>query len=243
MRYRNLILPLMLSLFVLPLTARGQTASGAVQPDAANFRIVLLDGSAVKGALSFVMNLDTQYGKIAISSSTMVSAKLDITSQWADIHMKDIEMRVKYKPATSDFKVTSSVGPLSIDITQVALIVPANQQAAIPTVAAANQNAAVDQTNVPPPSVAYVPQSPPYTVSQPTVVYQYPYQYQYAPPASYYDYAPYYSSGPYVGWPYFGIGIGVGRGFGGFRGGFRGGFSGGFRGGFGGGGFGHGGHR
>jgi hypothetical protein len=36
--------------------------------------------------------------------------------------LKDIQMRVKYNPATSDFAITSSMGPLNINFAQVVLI-------------------------------------------------------------------------------------------------------------------------
>ncbi len=122
MCYRKLLLPLMLSLFLPPLTARGQAVNSKAQAEIAPFRIVLSDGSLVEGLVSFVVHLDTQYGRISLSSGNLLSAKFGGADQWADLRLKDIRMRVKYNPATSDFAITSSSGPLNISFPQVALI-------------------------------------------------------------------------------------------------------------------------
>jgi hypothetical protein len=130
MRYRKAILPLMLSLFLLPPTVRAQAADSKAQQQVAPFRIVLSDGSLVEGLVSFVMHLDTQYGRISLSSGNLLSAKFGGVNQWVDLRLKDIRMRVKYNPATSDFAITSSSGPLSIDFAQVSLIESPDAQVA-----------------------------------------------------------------------------------------------------------------
>ncbi len=122
MRYRKLLLPMMLSLFLLPLTTRTQTARGDVQPGPTNLRILLQDGSFVKGLVCFVMNLNTEYGEMTIPSGAIVSAKFNGADQWVDICMKNMEMRVWYIPASSDFKVTTSIGTFSINIAQIVSI-------------------------------------------------------------------------------------------------------------------------
>ena len=125
MRSSKLIVPLVLSLVLLPLTVRAQqTANNNVnsRPETAPFRIVLSDGSIVDGLVSFTMHLDTQYGKMSVSSSNLLSAKFSNSNQWADLRLKDIQMRVKYNPATSDFAITSSMGPLNINFAKVVLI-------------------------------------------------------------------------------------------------------------------------
>ena len=257
-------LPLVSSLLLFPLLLGVGVAAAAAQQGAGNFKLVLSDGSVMQGAISFVVSLDTQYGMIKISSSSMASARFDPAGQWADIRLNEAELKLKYKPGTSDIKATTSAGPINIDLAKVITI----DNGTVPPPGGAYSSAA-NQANVPPPPAyaqqppsAYA-QQPPVVVAPPTSAYPYaqPAQPYYATPPYYSetvpDYYPdygYYYGGPPVygypyygygwGWPSFGIGFGWGRGFGfgGFRGGFRGGFHGGFGGGFHGG-FGHGGHR
>ena len=112
----KLVLSLVLSLFVLPLAA-GRTAAG--QPAAQGFRILLSDGSVLKGAVSFTMNLDTQYGRLAFSSANLLSARFNLADQWATIYTTGIELRVQYKPASSDLEATTDLGPVKVDLTKV----------------------------------------------------------------------------------------------------------------------------
>ena len=232
------------SVFLVALAVGWGSARAADPQDAGGFKVVLSDGGLVNGALSFVINLDTEYGQIHIPSSSLVSARFDQEQGWADVRMNSAELKMKYKPASSDLKATlSSVGPITIGLAKVVRIERGP--------AAATGQAVAPQASAPAPSATYESQTPPVAASAPTVTYQYPYQYQYVPPATY-DYyppdyySPYYWPGPYDWGPDLGFGVVVGPGFGGFRGGFRGGIRGGFGGGFhggfrGGGGFGHGG--
>jgi len=228
----------------------GGVARAADQQGAGNFKVLLSDGSVMQGAISFVIDLDTQYGLIKISSSSMASARFDPARQWADVRLNEAELKLKYKPGTSDIKATTSAGPLNIELAKVVTI----DNGAVPPPSASYPEATANQANVPPPP-AYAQQAPQAYAQQPAPAYQYPpqqpyyytapYDYGYAVPDYSYS-APYYGyygwPGYYgYGWPYFGVGFGFGRGFGGFGrgfGGFRGGFGHGFGGGFHGGGFG-----
>jgi hypothetical protein len=214
----------------------GWGAARAADPqDAGGFRMVLVDGSTVKGAASLVINLDTAYGQIKITSSSLVSAQFDVDQKWADIRLNDAQLKLRYNPASSDLKATTAAGSLTIPLAKVIKVAKgAVQVPSEPLPQTASQDTAQPQPGAPPPSAPYaqqpppsapyVQQPPPATVP-PSVVYQYPYQYQYpyVAPAPYY-YSPYYYSPYYYGWPgpYFGVGIGVGRGFGRFYGGFPG---------------------
>ena len=222
--------------FLLPLVLGWGVARAADQQSAGGLRVVLSDGSLLNGAVSFVIDLDTQYGQIKIPSSSLVSARFDQQQEWADVRLNGAELKMKFKPASSDLNATLAGGPLKIPLAKVVTIQNGSvwTSSGTSSQADASQNTPPPQTSVPPPAVAYV--APPDYGTQPPVVYQYV-----APPPYYdygYDYAPYYAPGPYYyGWPYIGFGIGFG---GRFHGGFHGG--GGFRGGFHGGGF-HGGRR
>jgi hypothetical protein len=216
------------SIFFLPLVLGWGVARAADQQTAGDFRVLLSDGSMVKGAVSLVINLDTPYGQINIPSSSLVSAQFDAEQKWAEIQLNDAQLKMRYNPAASSLKATTAVGPLNIALANVIKVSKGSVEVASGSAPqAASQYTAQPQQNVPPPSTAYAQQQPPATVAPPTVVYQYPYQYQYVRPAPYYYspyyYSPYYSP-YYYGWPgpYFGIGIGVGRGFGRFYGGFPG---------------------
>jgi hypothetical protein len=220
----------MISLVLLfPLLLGWGMARAADQQDVGGFKIMLSDGSSVKGAVSFVIALDTEYGQIKLPSSSVVSARFDAQQEWADIRLNGGELKMKYKPASSDLNATLAMGPLKIALTKVVSIENGSAEA--------SSGVPPSQANVQQPPVASVPQQPPETASPPATVYQYPYQY--AQPAPYYydypyyDYWPYYGLGyGYYGWPYIGLGFGWGWGHG-FHGGFGRGF-GGFHGGFGG---------
>jgi hypothetical protein len=197
-------------------------ANAADGQSTGRFRLLLTDGSQINGAVSFVINLDTAYGKIQIPSSNLVSVRFDAERKWADIRLTDAQMKLKYDPASGDLKATTSAGPLTIALSNVRSVARASAEvsAGISPNAAQSRSAAASRAGVPPPAAKSAPQQS--LAAPPTVVYRYAYQYPYAPPATYYSYSPYYYSprywpGPYVGWPYFGIGIGAGpRFFGGF---------------------------
>lgn len=214
-------LPAMFPIFFLPLVLGWGAARAADQQDAGDFRVLLTDGSMVKGAVSLVITLDTQYGQINIPSSSLVSAQFDAEQKWAEIQLKDAQLKMKYNPAASKLNATTAVGPLNIALAKVIKVTNGSVQVAGGTAPqAASQYNAQPQAGAPPPSTSY-DQRAPAAATPPTVVYQYPYQYY--QPAPYYYYPPYYYSPYYYGWPgpYFGIGIGVGR-FGRFYGGFPG---------------------
>jgi hypothetical protein len=220
--------------FLFPLVLGWGMARAADQQDAGGFKIVLSDGSLLNGAVSFLVNLDTEYGQIKIPSSSLVSARFDVKQEWADVRLNGAELKMKYKPASSDLNVTLAMGPLKIALTKVVSIEN-------PSAEASNRTPGTpSQANVQQPPVGSVPQPPPETASPPVTVYQYPYQYAQPAPYyydypyyGYYDYGPYYGLGyGYYGWPYIGLGFGwgwghgyhggFGRGFGGFHGGFGG---------------------
>ena len=212
-----------LSTFFLPLVLGWGLARAADQQGAGDFRVLLSDGSMVKGAVSVVINLDTPYGQINIPSSSLISAQFDVEQKWAQIQLNDAQLKMRYNPAAGNLKVTTEAGPLTIALANVIKVAQGSVDTPSGTAPqAANQYAAQPQPNIQPPSTAYAQQPPP------TVVYQQPYQYQYVRPAPYYSspyyYSPGYYSPYYYGWPgpYFGIGFGVGRGFGRFYGGFPG---------------------
>jgi len=211
-------------MFLLPLVLGWGAAGAADQQEVGGFKVVLADGSMVNGAVSLVVSLDTPYGQIKIPSSSLVSVKLDAEQKWADIQLTDSQMKLRYNPATSELKATTSVGPLTIALANVIKIARASADVSSGTSPnAAAQSAASSQPSAPPPAATYAPQQP-VAASPPTAAYQYSYPYQYyAPATTYYSpyyYSPYYGSGPYVGWPCVGIGIGVGPRFRGFGWGF-----------------------
>jgi hypothetical protein len=204
-------------LAALALVAGCGSARAADAQSAGNFKLVLSDGSTVKGATSFVIDLDTQYGTIKIPSTAVQSARFDASSDWAEIRLNDAELNLKYKPASSDIKASTSAGSLNIGLAKVLTI----DNGSVPPPSAANPNAVASQgqANAAPPPAAYAQQQPPAATAPPTAVYQYPYQY--VSPGPYYYYAPsyyyppyYYWGGPYIGWPYFGIGVRIGPRFG-----------------------------
>ncbi len=214
------------SIFFLPLVLGWGTARAADQQGAGDFRVLLTDGSMVKGAVSLVIHLDTPYGQINIPSSSLVSAQFDAEQKWAEIQLNDAQLKMSYNPAASNLKATTTVGLLTIAMANVIKIGKDSLLVSTGTAPqAASPSMAQPQASAPPPSTAYAQQPPPAAAAPPTVVYQYPYQY--ARPAPYYSspyyYSPSYYSPYYYGWPgpYFGIGIGVGR-YGGFYGGFPG---------------------
>jgi len=220
---------LVFAAFLLPLVVGWAVASAADEGNAGGFRLVLTDGSIVSGALSFVINLDTAYGRITLTPGNLVSVRFDAEQKWVDVQLTDAHLRLKYNPSSSDLKAATSAGPLSIALPNVIRVAKASAEApgATSPQVAQSPSAPASQAAAPPPVVTYPPQQP--AAAPPTVVYQYPYPY--APPANYYSYSPYYYSpyyyspyywpGPYIGWPYFGLRIGVGpRFFGGLRWGF-----------------------
>jgi hypothetical protein len=205
----------MITLLVIPVLLAWGGSRAVAAENARRASILLSDGSYMNGAISFVINLDTQSGQVRIQSSCLASAKFD--REWADIWLSGAELKLKFKPASSTLTATTSVGSLNIDLPKVVSIdIKPAQQA--PSQAASN--AAARQPRSAPPPASYAQQQPPATAAPPTVVYQYPYQYQYqyVSPAPYYApsyyYPPYYWPGPYIGWPFFGIGIHVGPRFG-----------------------------
>ncbi len=217
-------LALIFPVFLLPLVLGWGVARAADQPDAGGFRVVLTDGSLVNGAVSLVVSLDTPYGQIKIPSSSLVSVRLDAEQKWADIQLTDAQMKLRYNPASSELKATTSVGPLTIALANVIKIARASADVSTGTApnAAAAPSVAPSRPSVTPPVAAYAPQQPVTAPPAPVYPYSYPYQY-YAPATTYYSpyyYSPYYASGPYIGWPYVGIGIGVGPRFRGFGWGF-----------------------
>ncbi len=263
--------PVILLVLLFPLMLGWAMARAADQQNGGGFKIVLSDGSLLNGAVSFVVDLDTPYGQIKIPSSSLISARFDAQQEWADVRLNGAELKMKYKPASSDLNAATSAGPLKVALAKVVTIDNGSDQASYAAAPQANASQPPAASAQQPPSQgAYPPAGAnPYQYQNP---YQYPYSYQYGQQAPYYgysypnygysypyydydnDYWPYYGYGG--GWPYYGFGFGwwpgyyggFGRGFGrGFGGGFRGGFGGGgFHGGFGGGGFhggGGGGHR
>jgi hypothetical protein len=233
-------LSIMSSILLVPLLFGWAVARAADQPDAGGFRVLLLDGSQVNGAVSLVINLDTPYGQIKIPSSSLVSARFDVDQKWADIQLNDAQLKLKYNPASSDVKATTAVGALTIGLSNVITVVKGS--ADLPSATAPKTVAS--QPSAPPPAATYAQQQPqqPPVAAAPTYQYPNPYpyvapapSYAYVPDYSYsapYAYSPYYGYGYGYGWPYFGFGFGWGRGYGGFHGG-----------GFHGGGHGGGGHR
>jgi hypothetical protein len=226
MRY-NLIAPLVIALSLLPLTVAGSTAPPAGQPNAQGFKILLSDGSVLRGAVSFTMDIDSQYGRLSIPSTNFLSARFDIINEWADIYTRSIELRVRYKASTSDLKAVTEAGPVNVDLTKVISIETLYAEApnAAPPVAANPQYQGAPPVT---PSVVYPDQAP---ATVPGVV---PYDYAdvvpyvnvnpaYVPPVPYgygYDYNDLY------GYPYgYSYGWYPGYGFatvGNFNGGFFG---------------------
>ncbi len=206
----KLIVPLVLALSLLPFTAAGSTAPPAGQPMAQGFKVLLTDGSVLRGAVSFVMDLDSQYGRLTISSASFLSAHFNISDEWADIYTRSIELRVKYKAATSDLKATTDAGPISVDLTKVVSIEALYAEApnAAPPMAA---NPAYQQPPPVAPSDVYNDQTPeavpydsgeiaPYINVNPAYVPQEPYGYGAEPYGYGYDYGGLYGY-PY-GYPY-----------------------------------------
>jgi len=118
MRYNKAILPIVLALCVFPMTF-ARTAAAADQPGAQGFRILLSDGSVLKGAVSFTLSIDTQYGQLTVPSTDFVSARFNSTGGWADIRTQAIQLRVQYKPESSQLKAMTEVGPVNVDLTKV----------------------------------------------------------------------------------------------------------------------------
>ncbi len=119
MRYNKLILPIVLVLFVLPLAGAGSAAAQTNQPGAQGFRILLSDGSILKGAVSFTLNIDTQYGQLTVPSTDFVSGDFDATGGWAEIRTKSIHLRVQYKPEDSLLQAVTDVGPVNVGLAKV----------------------------------------------------------------------------------------------------------------------------
>ena len=119
MRYNKVILPIVLALFVFPLTFVRSASAAVDQPGAQGFRILLSDGSVLKGAVSFTLSIDTQYGQLTVPSANFVSARFNSTDGWADIRTQAIQLRVQYKPENSQLKATTEVGPVNVDLTKV----------------------------------------------------------------------------------------------------------------------------
>jgi hypothetical protein len=191
MRYK-LIAPLVLSLSLLPLTAAASMLPPAGQPDALGFRILFSDGSILRGALSFTLDIDTQYGRLTISSANLLSARFHIDGQWADIYTRGNELRVRYDPASSDLRATTDAGPVNVDLTKVISI--ETLYAAVPS--AAPPAASNPEYQGAPPAApsdiyaettaatvpyAYGPAAPPYVNPAYLAVqpYGYPYWYSY----------------------------------------------------------------
>jgi hypothetical protein len=241
--------PIILAIVLLPLALGWREATAAEQQNLGAFKVVLADGSLVNGATSVTISLDTPYGQIRIPSDSLVSAKFDAQNTTAHIRLNDAEMKLKYNPATSDVKATTSAGVMTIALANVTEVTKKSAQLASGSSAQAPATQSPAQTPASAPTSAAEAQETPSVAEQPatvtvppTVVYTNPQPYTYvtAPPYYYapYYYEPYYyaAPGPYIGGPVVGFSIGVGPGFrGGPPGGFRGGFGGGFRGGFGGG--------
>ena len=213
----KLIVPLVLALSLLPFTAAGGTAPPADQPIAQGFKILLTDGSVLRGAVSFTMDIDSQYGRLTIPSENFLSARFNIADEWADIYTRSIELRVKYKAATSDLKATTDAGPINVDLTKVISVETLYAEApnAAPPVAV---NPGYQEAPTVAPSDVYSDQTPydyadvaPYVNVNPAYVppepYGYPYDNLYGYPYGY----------PYVWYPGFGF-ITVGN----FNGGFFG---------------------
>jgi hypothetical protein len=195
--------PLVLLLSLLPLrAAAGSMMAPPDQPNVVGFRILLSDGSFLKGSVSFTLDLDTPYGRLAVPSMNFLSGRFHIREQWAEIYTRGIELRVQYNPANSDLKATTDAGPVSVDLTKVISIetLYAEAPSAAPPGAAnpAYQEAppaAPPQSyeNTPPAPVAetapydYGPAFPGYAIpdwfgAQP---YAYPYGYLYGYPYGY----------------------------------------------------------
>ncbi len=205
--------PVIFLVLLFPLVLGWAMARAADQQSAGGFKIVLSDGSLLNGAVSFVIDLDTQYGQIKIPSSSLISARFDAQQQWADVRLNGAELKMKYKPDSSDLNATTSAGPLKIALTKVVTIDNGSAEAS---------NAAPPQANVQQPPVASAQQPPPAAGAyQYPYQYQDPYAYQYAQPAPYYGYNysyPYYGYGYCAilrlhGWPYYGFGFGWWPGF------------------------------
>ncbi|MGO8704712.1 MAG: hypothetical protein ACLQVA_12920 [Candidatus Brocadiia bacterium] len=183
----KLIGPLVIALSLLPMTVAGSTAPPAGQPIAQGFKILLTDGSILRGAVSFTMDIDSQYGRLTIPSANFLAAHFNLADEWADIYTKSIELRVKYKASTSDLKATTDAGPISVDLSKVVSIETLYAEApnAAPPVVAANPG----YQEAPPaaPADVYADQTP----------------YDYADVAPYINVNPaYVSPGPYGGYGY-----------------------------------------
>lgn len=120
MRYK--VLSLVLSLFVLPLTMAGGTAAAAGRPDAQGFRILFSDGRILAGAMSFTLDIDTQYGRTTVLSTNFLWARFNSTSGWATICTNGTQLRLQYKPSSSDLEATTDMGQLNVDLTKVVSI-------------------------------------------------------------------------------------------------------------------------
>jgi hypothetical protein len=208
MRYNRLILPIMLALIVLPLSAARSALAAGDQSAPQGFRILLSDGSVLKGAVSFTMSIDTQYGRLTVPSANFVSARFNSTDGWADIHTTGIQLRVQYKPASSTLNAATDVGPVSVDLTKVVTVESLNAEVSNPAPPAASSP--YDQGTQAPSSDIY---------SEPATIIDFTPN-QFAGSSPYYSpsyYQPYcypfsYASGypncyPYFSWPAFGFSV------------------------------------
>jgi hypothetical protein len=206
MRYNNVkILALALGLCLLPLGWTGSTS--ADQTSAPGFKVLLTDGTVLRGAVAFTLNLDTQYGQLTVPSANFISANFDPTDEWAQIQTNSIELKVQYKPDQSTLVVTTEVGPVTVSLSKVVSVqsLSAEQVNAAPAVNPYEQQAA-----------AYPPaeQSPYYSdiYSQPATDMDLT-PYEYGAPAPYYwpSYYPvepfgYTDEYPFL-WPDFGFAV------------------------------------
>ncbi len=129
MRYNKLLLPIMAALLLLPLAASG-AVTPATQPGIQGFKIQLLDGSSLNGAVSFTLSIATQYGQLTLPSTDFVSADFDSINGWADIHTKSVSLRVQYKPENSALQANTEVGAVIVDLTKVVSITELNAEVA-----------------------------------------------------------------------------------------------------------------
>jgi hypothetical protein len=190
-----LIAPVVLLLSLLPLTAVGSTVAPAGQPNALGFRILLSDGSILKGSVSFTLDIDTPYGRLTVPSTNFLSGRFHIADQRAEIYTRGIELRVQYNPASSDLKATTDAGPVSVDLTKVVSI--ETLYAEVPNAApAAASNPAYQEAPPAVPSVVY-DNTPPAPVAEAT-----PYDYgDYGAVAPVYANPGWFGPQPY-GYPY-----------------------------------------
>ena len=184
MRYNKLILPVVFSLCLLPLGVARSTAAAA-EPGAQGFKILLSDGTIVKGAVSFTLNLDTPYGRLAVPSTNFISGDFDPAGGWASIRTQAVQLRVQYKLGTSDLEATTDVGPVNVDLAKVVSVRPLYPEVPNATVAASNPYTEANQAAAQPPDIYPQPEA-----------YYNPAPYDYAAAAPYYE-PPYYPTAPF----------------------------------------------